>query len=686
MKTFTLLSSLFCAAVSFADVCTCGVATERNDDFYWENDKVAFRAYGPRDVHRWSGFDVFNKGSAANEAAMILHGAAEDKYGAWHNLATVKGGLRTFDNYTMGASRGVGGLAFWGDGEWKTFPNWESCEVLHTGDDYLAFRLVYPAFSSAGRMTCRIILKRGERFFRNDVSFEKDFVDDFAAGPGMDLEPKRDHKGALLEEPGLVALYEDEKKDSNGNGEGSTMSAIFIADPSAVEVRTDLQNCRVLLFKKSRFTYWAGTSWSGMGEITSAKAWFDAVRAFRESVCREETSAKSPEATLAAQLPSIFARSVVHYRALDAAASPLAVGTEEIVQDNEKSNLLFPTGYNRAKKCLDMRSIYWWTAGHFPGTLWYLYEATGDAALKERALFWTERLAPNATADTNHDLGFIMNCSFGNARRLLKTSKYDDLLVQTAKTLSRRFSSELGVIRSWGNVDEKKNFLVIPDCMMNLELLEVASKISGDPKYDKIARSHATITQKNHFRSDGGTYHVLNYDQRPGFVGSVQEIWRGQGLSCTTAWSRGQSWAIYGYTMMYRETKDWHYRDFAIKVADYAVSHPNMPTDGIPYWDFGAPGEERDSSAGSIMAAGLLELAEIVGGEKGAAYRAFAVKQLLSLASPAYFSEGDEIGHFLLKHGVGHKPAGGEVDSPLTYGDYYFVEALLRFKNSLKDN
>ena len=136
---------------------------------------------------------------------------------------------------------------------------------------------------------------------------------------------------------------------------------------------------------------------------------------------------------------------------------------------------------------------------------------------------------------------------------------------------------------------------------------------------------------------------------------------------------------------MYRETKDWHYRDFAMKVADYAISHPNMPADGVPYWDFGAPGEERDSSAASIMAAGLLELSEIVGGEKGAAYRAFAVKQLLALASPTYFSQGDEIGHFLLKHGVGHKPAGGEVDSPLTYGDYYFVEALLRFKNSLKD-
>ncbi|MBQ9741542.1 MAG: glucuronyl hydrolase, partial [Kiritimatiellae bacterium] len=137
-------------------------------------------------------------------------------------------------------------------------------------------------------------------------------------------------------------------------------------------------------------------------------------------------------------------------------------------------------------------------------------------------------------------------------------------------------------------------------------------------------------------------------------------------------------WAIYGYTMMYRESGNKAYLDFAQKVADFAINPPNMPEDGIPYWDYGAPGEERDSSAGSIMASGLLELANYVDAEKGAMYRKFAVKQLLSLASPAYFSEGDEIGHFLLKHGVGSKPRGSEVDTPLNYGDYYFLEALVR--------
>ena len=376
------------------------------------------------------------------------------------------------------------------------------------------------------------------------------------------------------------------------------------------------------------------------------------------------------ESEMKAQLPEIFAKSAAHYRALDAAATPF--------MKDAKGRLCTPHGYRRAEQKLDMRSVYWWTAGHFPGSLWYLYEATGDAFFRDRATAWTEILAPNSVVTNHHDVGFIMYCSFGNARRILKTDKYDGLLLETAASLSKRFNPDLGLIRSWGALDEKKNFLVIPDNMMNLELLEAASSFSGEGRFASIARSHADVTMKHHFRADGGCYHVLNYDQRPGFLGQVQEFRRGQGLSCETAWSRGQSWAIYGYTMMYRFTKERRYLEFAQKLADYAMNHPNMPDDGVPYWDYGAPGEERDSSAAAIMASALLELSGFVSGEKGAAYRAFAVKQLISLSSPAYFSEGDEIGHFLLKHGVGHKPNGSEIDTPLDYGDYYFLEALLR--------
>ena len=383
------------------------------------------------------------------------------------------------------------------------------------------------------------------------------------------------------------------------------------------------------------------------------------------------------EAKLKEMLPDVFARSAAHYRAIDAAA-PLMNAGDAAAVDKPCGERLVPHGWNAKTGRLDMRSIYWWTSGHFPGSLWYLYEATGDGFFKDRATVWTESIAPNSKVVDHHDTGFIMYCSFGNARRLLKTDKYDGLLLETANSLSTRFNPGLGLIRSWGAPDDKRRFLVIPDNLMNLELLEWAAKAKGgDKRFDRIARSHATVTMANHFRADGGTYHVLDYDQKTLRVKSIE---RGQGAGCGSAWSRGQSWAIYGYTMMFRETGDPAYLEFAKKLADFAVDNPNMPGDGVPYWDFGAPGEERDTSAAAIMASGLLELATFAKGEKGAKYRAFAVKQLLSLCSDEYFAKPGENGDWLLKHGVGNKPAGSEVDTPLNYGDYYFLEALLRFK------
>jgi len=397
------------------------------------------------------------------------------------------------------------------------------------------------------------------------------------------------------------------------------------------------------------------------------------------------TNDGSQEERLLSLLPDVIARCAAHYRALDAAATPL-MNSRDVPEDRSSAQIKpyverqVPHGWNAKNGALDMCSIYGWTSGHFPGSLWYLYEATGDAFFKDRATVWTESLAPNSTVTDNHDVGFIMHCSFGNAKRLLKTDKYDSLLRETAESLSKRFKPELGLIRSWGTIDENKDFLVIPDNMMNLELLEEVSKFTEDGTFAAIARSHADVTMKHHFRADGGTYHVLNYDQRPGFVGRVQEIRRGQGLSCETAWARGQSWGIYGYTMMYRMTGYVRYLDFAKKLAEYAMNHPDMPEDGIPYWDYGAKGEERDSSAGAVMASALLELSRYVDAPLRRKFRTFAVKQLLALSSPAYFAEPGENGDWLLKHGVGHKPGGSEIDTALDYGDYYFLEALLRFR------
>ena len=196
------------------------------------------------------------------------------------------------------------------------------------------------------------------------------------------------------------------------------------------------------------------------------------------------TSERAPEDELLGKLPEIFAKSAEHYKALDSAATPL--------MKDEQGEFRTPHGWRIGKGELDMRSIYWWTSGHFPGSLWYLYEATGDAFLKERATAWTEILAPVATYKDNHDVGFMMYCSYGNARRILKTDKYDALLMQTASTLCKRYHEGLGLIRSWGKTDEKANFLVIPDNLMNLELLERAGseskKEKGKRKREKVRR------------------------------------------------------------------------------------------------------------------------------------------------------------------------------------------------------
>ena len=249
--------------------CMCGVCPARENDFVWENDKFGMRAYGPGEFHKWSGFDVFDKGRDAGFAYDLLQhpGAC----GNWH----VKPWRGVLDDYTMGASRGVGGIAMFADGEWKTYPDWETSRVLRTGDDCLEFELVYPAFSAAGRMTCRITLRRGERFFRNDVSFEKKFPSGFVAGPGIDLDPKRGHKGDLFEDAakGIVSLFED----PNG-ANGSTMTAIFPADGQPFEMMTDRQNCRVIGFRKPQFSYYAGASWSLAGEIVAPAQWHELVR------------------------------------------------------------------------------------------------------------------------------------------------------------------------------------------------------------------------------------------------------------------------------------------------------------------------------------------------------------------------------------------------------------------------
>lgn len=340
----------------------------------------------------------------------------------------------------------------------------------------------------------------------------------------------------------------------------------------------------------------------------------------------------------------------------------------------------FPKTYDPKTNKFETSNSGWWCSGFYPGTLLYLYEQTRDKALYDEALRILKPLEKEQYNKTTHDLGFMMFCSFGNANRIEPKPEYRDILINSAKSLSSRFDSTVGCIRSWGAINDKKNFLVIIDNMMNLELLFWATKATGDSSFYKIAVTHADNTMKNHFRPDFSSYHVLEYDP---LTGVVRKKRTAQGAADASAWARGQGWGLYGYTVMYRETKDKKYLDQANHIAEFILNHPNLPADKVPYWDFNAPGipnAYRDASAGSLIASALLELSQYVDKKQSTNYINVAKTILNTLSSTDFKAAGGTNGGFLLKHSVGNIPGKSEVDVPLTYADYYFVEAMIRFR------
>ncbi len=318
-----------------------------------------------------------------------------------------------------------------------------------------------------------------------------------------------------------------------------------------------------------------------------------------------------------------------------------------------------------------------WTSGFFPGCLWFIYEYTGEEKWKTAAQKFTRNVEPEKSNGTTHDMGFKMFCSFGNGYRLTGEAEYKDILLQSARMLITRFNPTVGCIRSWDHHEHLWQYPVIIDNMMNLELLFWATRVSGDFRFHDIALKHAETTMKNHFRSDYSTWHVLNYDSA---TGAVLDRHTHQGYAHESTWARGQAWALYGFTMVYRETRDPRFLAQATRVANFIVNHQNLPADLVPYWDFDAPDLEtqpRDASAAAIMCSALYELSMHLGSE-GAQYKSIADKILASLSSEKYLAKLGENGALLLMHAVGNKRANTEVDVPLIYADYYFLEANLR--------
>jgi len=316
-----------------------------------------------------------------------------------------------------------------------------------------------------------------------------------------------------------------------------------------------------------------------------------------------------------------------------------------------------------------------WTSGFYPGVLWYMYELTGEAEWKDKAVKYTATLEEQQYNGSNHDVGFRMFCSYGNALRLTGDTAYISVLEQSAKTLIARYYENVGCIRSWNFNEEVWQCPVIIDNMMNLELLFWASEQTGDPEYYDIAFHHALTTMDNHFRLDNSSVHVVDYDT---ITGAVRMKNTHQGYADESAWSRGQAWGLYGYTMTYRFTDHLDFLKQAEKIAGFLLENPNMPDDLVPYWDYDAPGipdEPRDVSAAAIMASALYELCRY--SENGAYYKEKADKIMESLGSTYASAPGENCG-FILGHSVGSKPADSELDVPLNYADYYYLEARSR--------
>lgn len=323
-----------------------------------------------------------------------------------------------------------------------------------------------------------------------------------------------------------------------------------------------------------------------------------------------------------------------------------------------------------------------WCSGFFPGSLCYLYQLTNDKSWLLQSKRFTEALDSIQYLTWHHDVGFMIGSSYLNIYRLSPNKAYKKAIIQTAKSLCTRFRKKAGVIQSW-NVDRgwqsKRGWTcpVIIDNMMNLELLFEATRLSGDSTYWKVAVSHANKTLENQFRKDGSCYHVVDYDPNNGAVLHRQTA---QGYADNSAWARGQAWAVYGYTVCYRYTHDPKYLDQAVKTLNFVMQNPNLPEDLIPYWDFDAPNipnEPRDASSAACIASALYEMNNYLP-DNG--YTSLADRIIRSLSSPEYRAPLGKNGYFLLMHSVGSIPHNNEIDVPLNYADYYFLEALTRRK------
>ena len=317
-----------------------------------------------------------------------------------------------------------------------------------------------------------------------------------------------------------------------------------------------------------------------------------------------------------------------------------------------------------------------WTSGFFPGSLWYAYRLTGNESFKEKAQAWTAFVEQEKLNDGTHDMGFKIYCSFGNGYQITGNNEYKEVILKSAETLASRYNEQVGAIKSWDWGKTRWDFPVIIDNMMNLELLFEATKLSGDSSFYKIANQHALTTLENHFRTDNSSYHVVDFNPETGEV--IKKLTH-QGYNDQSAWARGQAWGLYGYIMTYRYTDEEQFLQQAKEIAAFMLQHDNLPEDKIFYWDFDVPNipnATRDASAAAITAAALVELYEKTKDEQ---YLQASIAIVDSLQDN-YLLQEDISAPFILAHSTGNMPRNDEVDVPINYADYYFLEAMYRLQ------
>ncbi|CAH8281520.1 unsaturated chondroitin disaccharide hydrolase [Mariniflexile fucanivorans] len=343
-----------------------------------------------------------------------------------------------------------------------------------------------------------------------------------------------------------------------------------------------------------------------------------------------------------------------------------------------KSYDSLPRNIPNGKKHWKLVGVKDWCSGFWPGVLWYGYEHSGNDSIKIAAEKFTEAVKPIAYSSAeDHDIGFQIYCSFGNGYRLTGNESYKEVMLAAADTLATLYNPIVGAIQSWPSKTEIYPHNTIIDNMMNLELLFWAAKNGENKDLYNIAESHANITMKYIVRPDSAVYHLGEFNDKTG------EFIKGhthQGYADESMWARGQTWGIYGFALAYRETGRDDFLNTSIKLADHFLNR--LPEDGIPYWDFDdpkIPNAPKDASAAAVAACGMLELANVLKDEKLKTKYTNAAKKFVKILSTEKYLSG-KTNDALLLHSTGHHPKGTEIDVPIIYADYYFMEALTRLE------